>query len=355
MTHPPGHSPLTVEQYSRLRGLLASVHDYFHQLLGVLYVMEPPHTNNDLVKCLRPNALLDKTTLAAWRLDADHGLLHGLLTAYFAVKLANGWTIPVLRNNVDMQRLIASCLVHDYARLASGIARHDEHLADFFRLLLPDTYRHSRPASLGPLVQADRIESLRHQDRWRIDAGSLHEPLPHDTAIFEVWAFYRFIRPAMARLFRGRTEVWLRHGAEESDWRNRWPEQPMVSRSKELWPNFYLPWPGFADYWAIEVGEITPTSHKKPLVDFFFPCGLMTLDDYRACEERPSIVSADGREHEIAHGHIPIDRWIFVFDDQPLEPYHYLVAGSGGFVTAPILTTSVDVADALYAKLASIG
>ena len=338
-----------------LEGLLASVHDYFHQLLGVLYVMEPPHTNNDLVKFLRPNNRLGKAALAAWRLDADSGLLHGLLTGYFAVKLANAWTIPVLRENLDMQQLIASCLVHDYARLASGIECHDQNLRNFFRLLLPDTYTHSHPSSLVPLVEADRIESLRHQDRSRVDLTALHNQWPHETALFDVWAFYRFIRPAMAKLFQGRTEVWLRHGAEESDWRNRWPEQPMVSRSKHLWPNFYLPWPGFADYWAIEVGEITPTSHKKPLVDFFFPCGLMTIDDYRDCEERPSIVSAIGREHEIAHGNIPLDRWIFVFDEQPLDQHDYLVTGSAGFVTAPILTTSVDVADALYAKLASIG
>ncbi len=355
MTDPRDDASLTVEQFSMLGALLASIHDYFHQLLGVLYVMEPPHTNNDLVKFLRPNARLEKATLAAWRLDADHGLLHGLLSAYFAVKLANGWTIPVLRENVDMQRLIASCLVHDYARLASGIERHDESLHNFFDLLLPETYTHSRPSSPVPLVEADRIESLRHQDRSRLDLSALHHRWPDATALFEVWAFYRFIRPAMGRLFRGRTAIWLRHGAEENDWRNRWPEQPMVSRSKDLWPNFYLPWPGFDGYWAIEVGEITPTSHKKPLVDFFFPCGLMTIDDYNSCAERPSIVSAIGREHEIAHGNIPLDRWIFVFEDRPLDQDRYLVTGSGGFVTAPILTTSVDVADALYAKLASIG
>lgn len=351
---PPG-TPLTEEQFSMLGNLLGSVHDFCHQLLGVLYVLEPPHTNNDLIKCLRPNGRLSGPDLVKWRLDPGHGLLHGLITSYFAVKLASEWTVPVLRENVVLQRLIASCLVHDYARIADGVERHDQKLRHYFPSLFPETYGHTTLANGLPLIQADQIESLRHAGSAPTTVEEVLAALPDDTARFEVQAFHRFVRPALARLFRGRTAVWLRHGAEATDWRNRWSDQPMVAGPKNFWPNFYYPWPGFPGYWAIEVGELTPTHHKKPLVDFFFPCGLMTIDEYRACDESAAILSAASREHEIASGRIPLGEWIFVFQDLPLEHDRYLVMESGGIVTVPILANIIDVADAIYAKLYSIG
>lgn len=345
---------MTDDDFSRLGSFLQSFHDFFHQVLRVLYTLDPPHTGNDLIKTLRPNRRLTKSELLAWRLDPDHGLLHGLITAYFAVKLTGNWTIPQLRENAGLQRLIASCVVHDYARFAHGPEFHDQELRETFSLLLPETYSHSSPRDEVPLVQANRIELLRHEDRSSIDPDEVLKNLPDETARFEVRAFYQFIRPALARIFRGRTEIWLRHGAEEADWR-RYPHVRMASRSKEWWPNFYYPWPDLPEYWAIEVGELTPCANKPHLVDYFFPAGLMTIDEYRACEEQASIVSAAGREHEIAYGKIPLRRWIFVLQDHELTQDRYLVTDSGGFVTFPILTIMIDVADALYSKLYAIG
>jgi hypothetical protein len=344
---------MTDEKFSILENFLGSFHDFFRQVLSVLFTLQPPHTNNYLIKALRPNYRLNKSDLLRWRLDTDHGLLHGLVTAYFAVKLAGEWRIPELRENVDLQRLIASCLVHDYAKVANGNEPHDQELLRIFSLLLPETYTHSNPPEIVPLVQADRAELLRYADKSWIDWDKVLENLPHETD-FEVWAFYRFIRPALAKLFQQRTEVWLRHGAEEADWRSRWPHQPMVTRSKDMWPNFYYPWPGFPEYWAVEVGEITPSSNKPHLVDYYFPSGLMTIEEYRACEDRASIISAPGREHEIAYGKIPLHKWLFVFQDNRLIQYRYLVTGSRGAITFPILTNIIDVADALYSKLYSI-
>lgn len=129
----------------------------------------------------------------------------------------------------------------------------------------------------------------------------------------------------------------------------------MVSRSKDVWPHFYYPWPQFPEYWAVEVGEITPSVNKPHLVDYYFPAGLMTIEEYRACEDKASIRSAPGREHEIAFGTIPLRKWIFVLQDNQLIQDRYLVTESGGFVTFPILTNMIDVADALYSKLYAIG
>src|SRR5258708_37050316 len=65
--------------------------------------------------------------------------------------------------------------------------------------------------------------------------------------------------------------------------------------------------------------------------------------------------AAPGREHEIAYGKIPLHRWIFIFqDNQPIQD-RYLVTNSGGFLTFPIFTHIIDVADGLYSKLYSIG
>jgi len=347
---------MTDDRFSMLEDFLKSFHDFFHQYLLVLYCLQNRHTDNAVSKSLLPNCRLTKTDLVKWRLDPEHGLLHGLTTAYFAVKLASGWRIPTLLENVDVQRLMASCLVHDYARVAKGQELHDQELRTYFALLLPETYSHSNPPDAVPLVQADRLELLRYEDKSWIDLDRIFDPLPHEAAYFEVWAFYRFIRPALARLFQGRTDMWLRHGAEETEARKKFPNEPMVSRSKEVWPHYYYRWPGFPpEYWAVEVGELARSHNKPHLVDCFFPSGLMTIDEYRACAGQPSIVPADGREHEIAYGEIPLQKWIFVFEDHRLNLERQVVAGSGGFVTFPILTNIIDVADALYAKLYAVG
>lgn len=317
IVEPKRADSMTDDEFSMLGGFLESFADFFRQLLGVLYVLQPPHTNNDVIKALPPHGRLTKAELARWRADADQGLLHGLGTAYFAVKLASGWTIPGLQANAGVQRLIASCLLHDCATVADG--------------------------EEGPRGNAHRIDRREHVD------------LPHDRARFEVWAFHAFIRPALAKLFSARTEVWLRHGAEEADWRARYPRAGMVSKAKDLWPNFYYAWPGFPGYWAVEVGELTTGINRPHLVDYFFPAGLITIDDYRASADGASIVSAPGREHEIAHGAIPLDRWIFVLQDHTLGQDRYLVTQSGGVVTFPIFTHLIDVADTLYAKLQALG
>lgn len=317
IVEPQRAEPMSDDEFAMLEEFLGSFADFFRQLLGVLYVVRPPHTGNEVVKALPRDGRPAGPELARWRADPDHGLLHGLVTAYFAVKLASGWTIPELRGNAALQRLIASCLLHDCARV--------------------DEVRG------GPRAQAHRIARHEHLD------------LPHDRARFEVRAFHAFIHPALAKLFRARTEVWLRHGAEEADWRARYPTAAMVSKPKELWPNFYLPWRGFPGYWAVEVGELSAGINKPHLVDYFFPAGLITIDDYRACADNPSIVSAPGREHEIAHGAIPLREWIFVLQDNTLGQDRHLVTQSGGIVTCAIFTHILDVADTLYAKLYSIG
>jgi hypothetical protein len=346
---------MTDEQFLMLEDLLGSLHDFLHQVLRVLFILQPPHTNNDLIKALRPNGRLAKAELAQWRLDTDHGLLHGLITAFFATKLAGEWTLPEIRENVDLQRLIASCVVHDYAKVATRREPHDQELRRYFSELLPESYSHSQPAHPVPLVQADRTERLRYPSEPWTASREVLQSMPHENAAFQVWAFYKLVRPALARIFHGRNELWLRHGAEEADWRTGWPTEAMVSRSKDFWPNFYYPWPGRPEYWAIEVGELRASFNKPHLVDFYFPAGLMTIEEYRASEEHSSIVSAAGREHELATGRIPLPRWIFVFQDHQLMKDRYLVTGSGGIVTLQILTNILDVADALYSKLYAIG
>jgi hypothetical protein len=345
---------MTDEEFSMLEHLLKSFHDFLQQVLGVLFTIQPPHTNNDLIKTLRPNRRLNKADLIKWRLDPEHGLLHGIIMAYFAVKLAVGWKDPKLRDNADLQRLIASCLVRGYSKVADGGEPHDEELRQYFHLLCPEAYLNGDTSIKTPLVQADRFERLQCEDAW-LNLDKILKLLPHEIAQFEVWAFYKFIRPALAKIFRGRTEVWLRHGAEEADWRERWPHESMASRSKAFWPNFFYCWPNFPEYWAIEVGEITASFNKPHLVDYFFPSGLITVDEYRASVANASILSATGREHEIAYGKIALDKWIFVFEDNQLPQDRYLVTNSGGSLTFPIFTNIIDVADGLYSKLSSIG
>lgn len=91
-----------------------------------------------------------------WLDDSEHGLFHGLVVGYFATQKEFG--LP----------LLASCIVHDFAKVILKIDKgHDAVLTQFFDGLLPIVYSHSTPSKPDhPLIIGDRIELMRYPD-WR--------------------------------------------------------------------------------------------------------------------------------------------------------------------------------------------
>lgn len=112
-----------------------------------------------------------------WVLDEEHGLVHGYFVAFFACLMCSN----------QEEKLIRSCLLHDYLRCA-GEEPHDQKM----RLLNLDldeaVYSHSNPQDENhPLVLADRIELLRYKD-WECWVNK--NMLPKDLDIKDLVNFY---------------------------------------------------------------------------------------------------------------------------------------------------------------------
>jgi hypothetical protein len=136
-------------------------------------------------------APLRPADLAAWHSCLEHGSFHGLMTAFCAF---------VLSPEPACERLLVSCLLHDFARTFGPVEGHDARLADYFPGLLPETYDHSAPKRLSTLVRADRLELQRYPDHreWLID--SMLAPCADEDQWPLIHAFYGIVRPALARL-----------------------------------------------------------------------------------------------------------------------------------------------------------
>jgi hypothetical protein len=84
--------------------------------------------------------------------DSEHGLEHGLLTAYWAIR---GFEYKPLR--------LLGCVLHDLGRFTHD-EQHDRNLIDVVDYLAADVYNHSSPSVITSLIKADRIELIRYED-----------------------------------------------------------------------------------------------------------------------------------------------------------------------------------------------
>ena len=82
--------------------------------------------------------------------DTDHGIFHGIMTAFSAYILMSP------SNREEFEKLFASCMLHDFVKSINGlkISDHDKKLKDFFPDLLPETYEHN--------IQSDKHSNTRH-------------------------------------------------------------------------------------------------------------------------------------------------------------------------------------------------
>jgi len=184
---------------------------YFHFLSRLMRCWHPYHGNGILQKALwvdlegAKKETCDAKEFFTYQGDVNHKLIHCINVAF--------WATYQETENPNWEKIVASCLVHDFIKAASpDNANHDLRLMNIFPHLEPAAYTHWRdPDDSHPLVQGDRIDLLRFEDYndW------LHwEMLPSWVDRSELEIFYRYINRALEHVFFNMDELWIRHGIE---------------------------------------------------------------------------------------------------------------------------------------------
>lgn len=165
------------------------------------------------------NQNVEEKDIDRWILDTEHGLLHCFLVAFFAYQKVlenykHGEILQIIRKGSFednwFEKLMASCLLHDFVKCTDNEENHDQRLKEYFPKLIPDVYTHANPPEETPLVIGDRIELRRFED-WESWVNGDIRKYANEA---EINYFFSSIRPVLEELFKGRYELWLRHGTE---------------------------------------------------------------------------------------------------------------------------------------------
>ena len=103
------------------------------------------------------NQNVQKQDLERWRLDEGHGIFHSFFVAFFAYE-------RISSESKQLNKIMASCLLHDFVKSTDNKANHDQRLKEYFPNLIAEVYTHANPQEETPLVIADRIELRRYSD-----------------------------------------------------------------------------------------------------------------------------------------------------------------------------------------------
>jgi hypothetical protein len=259
-----------------------------------------------------------------WLMDTEHGFLHCFLVAFFALeqmKIPHEELLSLVCSSENwLEKLLVGCLLHDFARFAGAAEEgHDQKLRHFFPDLSEDVYTHSNPIEETPLVIGDRIE-LRRFPYWR-DWVSV-DVSKYTTNETEVNYFYKSIRPVLARIFEGRYELWVRHGAEvETDFsKGVFPQgvnMPPMPNRKPARPDQQP---------SVDIGKFftfvsTSSRTQNCLFDhsqWWSPRCCITIDRLKELGAR-CVPCGSGRDHlciESLSGkfQLPIEEWVVLYD-----------------------------------------
>lgn len=302
---------------------LQETYSWEHNLFGHLHL------------CLRGPQRLEG--INNWLKDRDHGLAHGFMTAFWALRETG------FEKTAENEKLLVSCLLHDYVRCQDEAPDHDSRLREVFPHLDTETYRHANPIGIEnhPLVNADRAELMRFGNMSWIDMGKM--PTWFDPMVM---SFYRYCRPAFGELVLGYDQTWIRHGREPDDlilnaiaceglFSRLLPEKGLkVTRDASFWPHSY--WATENGLWAVETGRLTSghdhinrlLTSEKAIYRDRLPYGLMRLERYKQLVPDRTVGLA--REHLMLSGQIPLKEWFFATNEQILDPA--LIKPSMGFI-----------------------
>ena len=280
----------------------------------------------------------------AWVADTEHGLFHGLCAAMMAglvimdefdyikeIMSLGGEFLLVKEKNLgtrkvtvqiddvinpetysdyhskhcpeplSFEKLMASCLLHDFLKCSGGDAGHDHNLKGVFPDLLERTYSHANPADhQHPLLVADVLELKRFPDHLTWYKQEVAEANLSDDRKEIVDCFYKTVRPALETAFKNRHEVWLAHG----------PEVPQ-DLSEPTFPQHPHDW------MAIEVDRLPFNRcvlHDRHMesAPWSYLRGVVCLSDFKRLGGEVGCHMEFYRDHYYAKSNLRWDDWAFI-------------------------------------------
>ena len=193
------------------------------------------HSRGGFMFLLDQGPKISPSEFNSWLEDEEHGFLHGLMVGFWAylkfrqdkclLESATAYgPSPWQRQDykptgrdILCERIIYSCLFHDFMKTIGYSNDHDSLLAQVFPFCVDETYSHACPAGKPDewtLVMGDRIELLRFDDHRDWVKPEMLSCGIYDSDFDTVSCFYGILRPAIAALHRSRSDLWVFHSSE---------------------------------------------------------------------------------------------------------------------------------------------
>lgn len=375
------------------------------------------HNKGALVRIFSDGPSIDRDIIKMWAKDTEHGLLHGIIVAFFAMlnkyeEIPNKVLLEQTSEKINTpitydEKLVASCILHDFLKTYCKEEPHDKLLENLFFSLTKETYEHSNPTEISDLVIGDRWELLRYKDyeSW-VDFNLLF--FSSEKQRKEIVCFEKYLRPAIEKLFLGVDDIWLRHSPEKIWANNKFKNLT----SEDLYPpkGYWEARQDNSDFYAVEIGTIPPRgcllhgyAKNNSLTDddpaSYSPYGLISLSNakkyynnnnnmpmFSPCvrvdkdtdlptkevwnsqrhlgDDWKEVIKTNGytnntfisREHLAVQSKVPLKEWLFLYDDnrnipklaskgrKKIERDWVLFKNSSGVINLHIATNLLELA-----------
>ena len=214
MLRPPFNKMIINDAYD---SYLAFIDEYIYYLCNRCATAERrrhhhnnqlPHHDGMILRFFEPTRSVSLSSVTNFYNDIEHGLFHGIATAYVTWLFAQG------KGNTAF--LLASATLHDFAK-TNGAPQpvHDKLLNQYYNNLHPAVYNHLTN-NKSIISKADIAELTRYPDykKWVDNRyyDVVSQIAEHDRLILD--QYYNTIRPCLLYLFMHRDEVFIRHGLE---------------------------------------------------------------------------------------------------------------------------------------------
>jgi hypothetical protein len=269
------------------------------------------------------------------------------------------------------QKILVSCLVHDFCKSIFGHDNHGPMLKKYFPRLDPITYDHTNPTDAQSneiLIKADRLELFRYNDYESWLDEKLVTANYSDSNFKLIKLFYEKVRPVLEKAYRYKDQRWIRHGIEhyinKYEFKKYYPSQFVDNFFPSELHNFKLSLSkkNNNELWSIELS-------KGPINDCFssnkytegkvFPWeiiqGKIPLDDFNNIKGT-GVVAHKTRDHYFAYGNVELNKW--VFNHKPINSHQIQILLNQSIrlcsekVTKDFIRTCDKIIDAFYsAKL----
>jgi hypothetical protein len=244
-------------------------------------------------------------------------------------------SLECYNNPSEEEKLLTSCLTHDFLRCSFGAEDHDKNLIKYFPQIDNTALSHSSPsldAEKHPLIRSDRLELLRFKKArdWIDEEKVLKDYSELQLNLIEI--FYNTVRPVLEESHKHRNERWIRHGLERHvssyEFEDHYPSTTIDIIDEENLKNVILtPLKQDDQYWSVElskgsmgdciVGQKTLKDDfeafwQEPNTFFSWELvqGKIPLMKYRT-KTGKDLVANTLRDHLFASGNLPISDWIF--------------------------------------------